>query len=85
MAEGLAVADLDVEQIRQAITFMPIGEAQAWISQNTPTLSVPGVDVSPNWLGRLPLFPYRIKINIIDVEPLIFGEDRVADSQVVQP
>lgn len=75
MAEGVAVSDIDENLARQSITFKPIGEAQKWLSDNQPIISVPGVDVSPNWLGRLPAFPSRIEVVVVDVLPLIFGEE----------
>ncbi|MFQ5578796.1 MAG: baseplate J/gp47 family protein, partial [Anaerolineae bacterium] len=74
-AEGIVVADIDRAAIKDAITFMPIGQAQEWVSRTMPIVSVPGIDVSPNWLGRLPVFPFRIKVVVNDVSPLIFGSD----------
>ena len=53
---------------------MPIGQAQAWISENQPVVSVPGIEVTPNWLGRMPLFPFLIEVEVVDVVPLIFDE-----------
>ena len=73
-AQGLVVSELDIDYIREAVTFMPIGEAQNWLSQNQAIISVPGVEVFPNWLGRLPLFPFRVDVQQVDVVPLIFGE-----------
>lgn len=67
MVEGTAVSDIQPEQVREAIKFKPIGEAQAWLSDNLPIVSVPGVDVSPNWLGRLPVLADRIKVVVNDV------------------
>ncbi len=74
MAEGVVVSDIDVERVKRAIAFMPIGEAQRWMAENLPIVTVPGVEVSPNWLGRLPLFPFRIRVVVRDVAPLLFGE-----------
>jgi hypothetical protein len=74
MAQGIVVSEVDIDQIREAITFMPIGEAQAWISENQPTVSVPGIEVEPGWLGRMPLFSFLIEVEVVDVVPLIFGE-----------
>ncbi len=75
IVEGLMVSEIDIDQVRAGITFKPIGEAQAWLSENLPIVTVPGVEVSPNWLGRLPLFPFRIEVGVNDVVPLIFGEE----------
>jgi len=75
MAKGLVVSEIDIDQVREGIVFKPIGEAQAWLSQNMPIASTPGVEVSPNWLGRLPLFPFLIEVVVNDVVPLIFGEE----------
>ncbi len=74
-AEGLVVSTIDEARLTDAITFMPIGEAQAWLSENLPIVGVPGIDVSPNWLGRLPALASRISVEVKDVSPLIFGED----------
>jgi len=74
IAEGIVVSDIDEDAVKEAITFLPTGEAQAWLSENLPIVSVPGVDVTPAWLGRLPLFPARISVDVVDVSPLIFGD-----------
>ncbi len=76
VAEGLVVSKIDENVVKRAIIFQPIGRAQAWLSQNLPIVSVPGIDVSPNWVGRLPAFPFRIHVTVKDVSPLIFGEEQ---------
>jgi hypothetical protein len=76
MAEGVAVSDIDENLVRQSITLKPIGEAQKWLSDNLPVISVPGIDVSPNWLGRLPAFPARIEVVVVDVLELLFPEEQ---------
>lgn len=75
MADGLVVSRVDANLVKEAIIFKPIGSAQAWLSEHLPIVSVPGIDVEPNWLGRLPVFPFRITVNVEDVSPLIFGAD----------
>lgn len=74
MVEGIVVSDLDTEKAKATITSMSIGEAQGWLAENLPIVSVPGIEVSPNWLGRLPVLAPRIKVEVTDVVPLIFGE-----------
>ncbi len=66
-SQAYLVADLDKNFIQNNITGKPIGQAQAWMADHLPIISVPGVDVNPNWLGRLPIFPYRINIVIQDI------------------
>ena len=73
-AEGLVVSEIDTGRVKDAIVFKPIGEAQKWMSDNLPIVGVPGVDVEPNWLGRLPALASRIEVEVKDVSPLIFGE-----------
>ena len=75
LGEGYVVSEVDIDRLRENITFKPIGEAQAWISDNMPVVSVPGIEVSPNWLGRLPFFPFRIEVVVNDAEPLISGQE----------
>lgn len=69
MAEGVAVARFDESQIAGQVRAMPIGEAQALLSERWPLTGVPGVDVEPNWLGRLPLFAFRIDLVVREPEP----------------
>ncbi len=74
-AEGLVVSEIDIKRVKDAIVFKPIGEAQQWLSDNLPIVGVPGVDVEPNWLGRLPALASRIEVEVKDVSPLIFGAE----------
>ncbi|MEM7028275.1 MAG: baseplate J/gp47 family protein [Chloroflexota bacterium] len=74
MVEGLAVSELDPELVRNVTSWMPIGEAQAWLNNNLPLVTVPGVEVAPDWLGRLPLFSFRTNVIIRDVDALLYGE-----------
>jgi hypothetical protein len=74
MAKGLVVNEIDVDEVREAIRFMPLGEAQAWMADNLPIVTVPGVELSPNWLGRMPVFPFMIDVDVTDVVDLIFEQ-----------
>ncbi len=76
MAQGVAVSYIDENLVRQSVAFKPIGKAQKWLSNNLPIISVPGIDVLPNWLGRLPAFPARIEVVVVDVLELLFPEEQ---------
>jgi hypothetical protein len=76
IAKGLTVHQLDIDQVRRGIRFRPLGEAQAWLSENLPIVTVPGVEVSPNWLGRMPIFPFMIDVEVADVADILLGSTR---------
>ena len=67
IAEGVVVSKIDKARVKSTIAFMPIGEAQAWMSQNLAIEGIPAVEIRPNLLGRLPLFPFFTTIVINDV------------------
>ena len=56
-SKGVLVAEIDEALIQEEVAGLPIGMAQAWLAGNLPIVGVPGIDVEPNWLGRLPCFP----------------------------
>jgi hypothetical protein len=67
-AEGVAVADFEERKIARQIRAMPIGQAQALLGEQWPLDGVPGIDVEPNWLGRLPFFGFRIRVVVREPE-----------------
>ncbi len=75
VASGLAVPELDPYQISQQIAWLPVGEAQAFLSRVYPLATVPGVELEPawlsDWLGRLPYSPVRVNVVIDDAVTLL--------------
>jgi hypothetical protein len=59
---GVAVPDLDLNQARNAVAGLPVEEARAWMQANLPLAKPPEVNLSPNWLGRIPWLPFRIHL-----------------------
>lgn len=78
-ARGQAVPLIDPTDVAGQITFLSVGDAQALLSQQYDLVTVPGVDLRPDWvvelLGRLPFSPLRINVIINDaVTPLVNQE-----------
>ncbi|MFQ5612108.1 MAG: baseplate J/gp47 family protein [Anaerolineae bacterium] len=76
IAQGTTIARFDQSRIAGQIRAMPVGEAQALLSERWPLEGVPGVDVEPNWLGRLPFFPFRINLVVREPEVRLASEGR---------
>ena len=69
-ADGKVVPQIDPLDVADEIAWLPIGEAQALLSQRYDLAAVPGVELQPEWavnyLGRLPFMPLRIKVVVND-------------------
>jgi len=63
-AAGVAVAQIDAHQVASDVRGLPIGEAQRTLRQRLALAGEPIVVVEPDWLGRLPWFPFRIVVNV---------------------
>jgi hypothetical protein len=65
---GDVTSRVNLDQIRQAITGMPVDSALAYIQQNVALApsSSPQIAVWPPVFNRLPLLPARITITIRD-------------------
>ncbi len=61
-ATGFAVAQIDVGQIRELIRWQTIHESHEILRNRLPLAGEPEIKVSPNWLGRVPWFPFRIYV-----------------------
>jgi hypothetical protein len=74
-ANGRAVPVIDTHQVADQIAWLPIGEAQAQLSQAYELAAVPGIELKPDWLvewlGRLPFMPLRINVVINDAVTLM--------------
>jgi hypothetical protein len=77
-AEGRAVPIIDAHDVAEKIAWLPVGEAQALLSQQYVLATVPAVDLNPGWVvdyvGRLPFSPLRIGVNIRDAVTLVAEE-----------
>lgn len=69
-ANGRALPVIDANHVVRDIAWLPIGEAQALLSEQYQLATVPGVELNPAWLtnliGRLPFVPLRINVVIND-------------------
>jgi hypothetical protein len=63
-ATGVAVAQIDGRQVASDVRGMPIEEVRQLLRQRLPLSGEPMVVVEPDWLGRLPWFPFRIAVDI---------------------
>jgi len=74
-ADGKVVPQIDPLDVADDIAWLPIGEAQAFLSQRYDLAAVPGVELQPDWavnyLGRLPFMPLRIKVVVNDAVSLM--------------
>ncbi len=57
-------AEIDINQVTEAIRGQEIGLAKAWITQQLPVQDEPAIRVWPNWFGRLPFLPVRITTRV---------------------
>ncbi|GAB4443690.1 MAG: hypothetical protein Kow0031_25980 [Anaerolineae bacterium] len=78
-ASGQAVPVIEPTDVANQIASLSIGDAQALLSQQYDLVTVPGVDLKPDWLvdllGRLPFSPLRINVIVNDaVSPPADGE-----------
>ncbi len=75
LANGQAVPVIDGTEVAEDIAWLPVGEAQALLNQQYALVTVPGVELKPDWLvnlvGRLPFVPIRIDVVINDAVTLM--------------
>jgi len=65
-AAGEAVAQIDDRQVAKDVRGLPIEEALSYLRQQLPLSGDPVVVVEPDWLGRLPWFPFRIAVDVLE-------------------
>jgi len=65
-ASAEAVAQIDVNQVTSIVRGLPVDQAQQLLAQQLPLAETPLVSVEPDWLGRLPWLPFRIRINVVE-------------------
>ncbi len=65
-AAGEAVAEIDDRQVAKDVRGLPVEEALAYLRQQHPLSADPEIVVKPDWLGRLPWFPFRIAVDVVE-------------------
>jgi hypothetical protein len=65
-AKGVAVAQIDDRQVARDVRGLPTDEAAGYLRQRLPLGAEPLVRVEPDWLGRLPWFPFRIFVEVTE-------------------
>ncbi len=69
-ANGRAVPEINAEDVAEDVAWLSVGEAQSLLAQQYDLATVPGVELSPDWLvewlGRLPYLPLRIDVQVND-------------------
>ena len=65
-AAGEAVAEIDDRQVAKDVRGLPVEEALANLGQQHPLSGEPVIEVKPDWLGRLPWFPFRIAVDVVE-------------------
>ena len=65
-AAGVAVAQIDGRQVAGEVRGLPIEEALRYLRRRVPLARDPVVVVEPDWLGRLPWFPFRISVDVVE-------------------
>jgi len=61
-ARGLAVARVDTVAVRDAVRGRDVAEAETYLTQNLPLRQPAVIDLNPNWLGRVPWLPFRVRV-----------------------
>lgn len=61
-ASGYMVAEINTGDVAGEIRGLEVPEAERYLSQKLPLGSLPRVEINPDWLGRMPFFPFRIQV-----------------------
>jgi len=65
-AAGEAIAEIDNRQVARDVRGLRIEEALSEMRQGLPLSRDPQIAVEPDWLGRLPWFPFRITVDVVE-------------------
>jgi hypothetical protein len=65
-AAGVAVAQIDARQVAGDVRGLPVEEALRYLRGRLPLAKEPVVVVDPDWLDRLPWFPFRITVDVLE-------------------
>jgi hypothetical protein len=63
-ASGTAMTDVDPDAVRRSVAGMTADEAYEAILAGWRLAQPPSIEVTPDWLGRIPWIPYRISIDV---------------------
>jgi hypothetical protein len=63
-ATGEAVGDIDPAAVRAAIAGLPLAEAEAILSAKWALAEPPQIRLEPDWIGRVPWVPFRIRVQV---------------------
>ena len=66
LASGTAEAQIDPSEVAGMIRGLSAERAQRLLQQRLPLAGPPSVVVDPDWLGRLPWFPFRIQVEVLE-------------------
>jgi hypothetical protein len=64
LMEGVALTEAEIDEtlLRKAIRGRPIDQALAYLRQTLPVETEPTLQVSPDWMIRVPWMPFRITV-----------------------
>jgi hypothetical protein len=62
---GQVRADFGRDEVIAAVRGKPVEQATAALSARLPLDGPPSISVEPDWLGRVPWFPLRIKSQVV--------------------
>jgi hypothetical protein len=65
-AAGVAIAQIDARQVAGDVRGLPVEEALRYLRGRLPLAKEPVVVVDPDWLDRLPWFPFRITVDVLE-------------------
>jgi hypothetical protein len=65
-ASGVATAQIDGRQVASDVRGLSIEEALDYLRQQLPLSGEPQIALEPDWLGRLPYFPFRIVVDVVE-------------------
>ncbi|MCS7221860.1 MAG: baseplate J/gp47 family protein [Anaerolineae bacterium] len=63
-ATGEIVSDIDKASVRAAIVGLPLDEARAVLAREWPLAAPPEIRLEPDWIGRVPWVPFRIRVQV---------------------
>ncbi len=65
-ASAEAVAQIDGDQVVGIVRGLPLEQAKQLLAQHLPLAEPPSISVEPDWLGRLPWLPFRIRVTVVE-------------------
>ena len=62
---GTTMAEIDEDEIKGTLRGSPLDDARRYLLENLELNADPAVAVAPNWLNRIPWFPFRISLHVL--------------------